>query len=63
MAGICVSGGSACNGAKGSHVIAALGNKGNATPVRFSFRRFNTKEEVDAALSIIRKLATTENAV
>lgn len=51
MAGICVSGGSACtSGANSvSHVIKAIHGEQAATmvPIRFSFSRHNTKEEVD----------------
>jgi len=58
MAGICVSAGSACNsGANtGSHVIAALNNNPNQIPVRFSFSKYNTKEEVDQAVEKIKEL-------
>lgn len=59
MAGICVSGGSACSsGANAvSHVIKALhnGQSTNMVPVRFSFSRHNTREEIDI---VIDKLAT-----
>jgi cysteine desulfurase len=46
---ICASGGSACtSGAdQGSHVIRAVNNNPNQVTVRFSFSKFNTKEEVD----------------
>ena len=45
---ICASGGSACSSGteQGSHVIRALG-KNNHVTVRFSFSKYNTKEEVD----------------
>jgi len=59
MAGICVSGGSACtSGASSvSHVIKAMYNGRSETmvPIRFSFSRHNTKEEVDA---VIEKLGS-----
>lgn len=47
--GICASGGSACtSGAdQGSHVIRAINNNPNQIAVRFSFSRFNTREEID----------------
>ncbi len=46
---ICASGGSACtSGAdQGSHVIRMINNNPNQVTVRFSFSRFNTKEEID----------------
>lgn len=53
MAGICASGGSACtSGAQqGSHVIRAFNNNPNQIPVRFSFSKYNTKEEVDVLVA------------
>jgi cysteine desulfurase len=46
---ICASGGSACtSGAEqGSHVIRAINNNPNQVTVRFSFSKYNTREEVD----------------
>lgn len=57
MEGICASGGSACtSGAQqGSHVIRAINSNPNQIPVRFSFSKYNTKEEVDL---VIEKLKT-----
>jgi len=56
MAGICVSGGSACtSGAhQGSHVIRAIYGEGPRVAVRFSFSRLNTSEEVHA---VVQKVA------
>lgn len=59
MAGICVSGGSACtSGANSvSHVIKAISN-GHSTevvPIRFSFSRHNTKAEVDAVIEKLKE--------
>lgn len=56
IAGISVSGGSACSsGAEaGSHVIAALQGDITRKTIRFSFSHNNTKEEVDY---VIEKLA------
>jgi len=53
---ICASGGSACtSGAdQGSHVIRAINNNPNLVTVRFSFSKFNNKEEID---SVVAKLA------
>ncbi len=60
MAGICVSGGSACtSGASStSHVIKALHNGQSEVmvPIRFSFCRENTRAEVDAVVAKIREL-------
>ncbi len=49
VAGICVSGGSACSsGASvGSHVIAALKDRQDIIPIRISFCKHNTKQEID----------------
>jgi cysteine desulfurase len=57
MAGICVSGGSACSsGANaGSHVINAINNDPNKVPVRFSFSRHNTKAEVDTVVAKVKE--------
>ena len=57
MDGICASGGSACtSGAQqGSHVIRAINSNPNQIPVRFSFSKYNTKEEVDV---VVEKLKT-----
>jgi cysteine desulfurase len=60
MAGICVSGGSACtSGASSvSHVITALygSEAASMVPLRFSFCRHNTKEEVDAVVEKLKEL-------
>jgi cysteine desulfurase len=60
MAGICVSGGSACtSGASSvSHVIKAIYNGRSETmvPIRFSFSRHNTKEEVDQVIEKLKSL-------
>ncbi len=54
---ICVSGGSACSSGAdtGSHVISALNQNADAVTVRFSFSKYNTKEEAD---TVIGKLST-----
>lgn len=56
--GIAVSGGSACTAGsnQGSHVIAALIKSQDCQPVRFSFGRFTTKEEIDYTLSKIKEM-------
>ncbi|MBK8773352.1 MAG: cysteine desulfurase [Chitinophagaceae bacterium] len=55
---ICVSGGSACtSGAEqGSHVIRAINNNPNRVTVRFSFSKYNKKEEVDLVVQKIKEL-------
>jgi cysteine desulfurase len=56
--GICASGGSACtSGAdQGSHVIRAISSDPNRVPVRFSFSKNNTKEEVDIVVEQLKYL-------
>ncbi|MFN8244038.1 MAG: cysteine desulfurase family protein [Ferruginibacter sp.] len=55
---ICVSGGSACtSGAnQGSHVIKALYPGSSLVTVRFSFSKYNTKEEVDYTIAKLEEL-------
>jgi cysteine desulfurase len=55
---ICVSGGSACSSGadQGSHVIRAINNNPNLVTVRFSFSKYNTKEEVDSVVEKLKEL-------
>lgn len=55
---ICASGGSACtSGADaGSHVIRAINNNPNQVTIRFSFSKFNTKEEVESVVEKLKEL-------
>jgi cysteine desulfurase len=54
---ICASGGSACSSGanQGSHVIAAL-NKAPQSTIRFSFSKYNKKEEIDTLISNLMEL-------
>ncbi len=54
---ICVSGGSACSSGanQGSHVINALKVPEQST-LRFSFSKYNTRQEVDAVVEALREL-------
>jgi len=58
MRGICVSGGSACSSGAdvGSHVMRALKKTDKWVTLRFSFSRFNTKEEVDKVIETLREV-------
>lgn len=60
MAGICVSGGSACSSGTTSvsHVIKALhnGQSSQMVPIRFSFCKHNTKEEIDTVVQKLKEL-------
>ena len=55
---ICASGGSACaSGAEeGSHVIRAINSNPKQIPVRFSFCKHNTKEEIDIVIQKLKEL-------
>ena len=57
MQGICVSGGSACSSGAdvGSHVIRALRST-PSVPIRFSFSKYNTKEQIDEVLRVLAGL-------
>jgi cysteine desulfurase len=61
ISGICVSGGSACtSGANSvSHVIKAIhnGQSEQMVPIRFSFCRHNTKEEIDEVIAKLKTLS------
>jgi cysteine desulfurase len=55
---ICASGGSACtSGAEsGSHVIRAITSNPNQITVRFSFSKYNTKQEVDEVVEQLQEM-------
>lgn len=58
IAGISASGGSACSSGTdiGSHVLGAIGANPARPSVRFSFSKYNTKEEVDYAVTKVSEL-------
>lgn len=58
IAGIAASGGSACTSGsdKGSHVLEGIGTNTTRPSVRFSFSKYNTKEEVDFVISKLKTL-------
>ncbi len=58
IAGIAASGGSACSSGSeiGSHVLKALGTDPKRPAVRFSFSKFNTREEVDYCVEKLEAL-------
>lgn len=60
LAGIAVSGGSACQSGsnKGSHVLSEILNdtKSNNTSVRFSFSKFTLKEDIDFTILKLKNL-------
>jgi cysteine desulfurase len=55
IAGVSVSGGSACSSGSevGSHVLSALKTDRNRAAVRFSFAKQNTKSEVDKVIGVL----------
>ena len=59
MAGIAVSGGSACQSGsnKGSHVLSEIISQkdSNNASVRFSFSKYTTKEEINITLNKIKE--------
>jgi cysteine desulfurase len=58
ISGIAVSGGSACSSGamQISHVIEAIAPNEDLIPMRVSFSKFNTKEEVDSLLALLKTL-------
>lgn len=54
--GIAVSGGSACSGNGGSHVISAIKHEADKENVRFSFSKFNTIQEIDQIVNTISRI-------
>lgn len=58
IAGVSVSGGSACSSGTdiGSHVLTAIGANPSRPSVRFSFSKYNTREEVDYAVAKVSEL-------
>ncbi|MFN2457119.1 MAG: cysteine desulfurase family protein [Chitinophagaceae bacterium] len=55
---ICVSGGSACSSGAdaGSHVMRELNKTNNHITLRFSFSKYNTKEEIDIVVDKLKDL-------
>lgn len=58
IAGISASGGSACSSGTdiGSHVLTGIGASPLRPAVRFSFSKYNTKEEVDYTVQKIKEI-------
>jgi cysteine desulfurase len=58
MAGVCASSGSACSSGsdKNSHVLEAIHFDNKRVAIRFSFSKFNTKEEVDYVVEKLKEL-------
>lgn len=60
LKGVACSGGSACTSGsnKGSHVLEGISADTSKPNVRFSFSRYNKKEEVDYALDVLNEVYT-----
>ncbi len=58
IAGICASAGSACSSGSnvGSHVLKAIGTTPERHAIRFSFSKYNTKEELDQVVSVLSEI-------
>lgn len=58
ISGIAASGGSACTSGsnQGSHVLRGINCNMNRPSVRFSFSKYNTKEEIDYTVSKLKEL-------
>ncbi len=63
--GIAVSGGSACSSGSdvGSHVLNAIGSDPNRPAVRFSFSKYNAKEEIDYTIKKLKAIYEMESIV
>jgi cysteine desulfurase len=62
IAGISVSGGSACSSGTniGSHVLEGIGADPDRPAVRFSFSKLNTREEIDYTIAKIKEICFPE---
>jgi len=58
IAGIACSGGSACSSGseKGSHVLEAVKADPQRKAVRFSFSKYNNREEIDYTIGVLKKM-------
>lgn len=65
ISGIAASGGSACSSGsdQGSHVLRGLNIDMERPSVRFSFSKYNTKEEIDFAISKLMELFAIKEKV
>ncbi len=65
LLGISASGGSACSSGAtlGSHVLSALNPGSKRGAIRFSFSKFNTKEEIDFVVDKLKDLVKTPSSL
>jgi cysteine desulfurase len=59
--GILVSGGSACTGSASSHVIRTLNRDKDQIAIRFSFSRYNAKQEIDEVVTVVKACMQDES--
>ena len=62
IAGIAASGGSACSSGTdiGSHVLTGIGASPARPAIRFSFSKYNTREEVDYTVSKLKEICLNQ---
>lgn len=62
IAGISASGGSACSSGTdiGSHVLTGIGASPARPAIRFSFSKYNTREEVDYTVSKLKEICLSQ---
>jgi len=65
IAGISASGGSACSSGTniGSHVLEGIGTDPARPAVRFSFSKYNTKEEIDYTVGKVQEIISQEKTI
>ena len=65
IAGIAASGGSACSSGsnQGSHVLKGLGIDMSRPSVRFSFSKYNTKDEIDIVVNKLKEIFAVRERV
>jgi cysteine desulfurase len=62
IAGIAASGGSACTSGseKGSHVLEGINADATRKSVRFSFSKYNTRQEIDYVVQVLAKMFSAQ---
>ena len=62
--GVAASGGSACASGsnQGSHVLQNISSDSSRPSVRFSFSKYNTKQEIDYTIEKLKKFVTTQHS-
>lgn len=65
IAGISASGGSACSSGSdiGSHVLTGIRADASRPSVRFSFSKYNTKEEIDFVVQKLKELCARDESI